>query len=105
MKKNFTIEELKALVQKIFQNYSKLNDSEKSIAVKMFCHGKYSENQIAYIQLPKNLSAGFALTVDSLCIVGSIGNKIFKYKDIVNFDDFKIFVDYEKYKDVFHDFI
>lgn len=49
------------------------------------------------------MSAGLALTVDSLCIGGSIGNKIFKYADIVNVEiwgDIRIFVDYEKYKDI-----
>jgi len=119
----FSIEELKALVQKIFQNdgkfpvvsileghkfilkdFSKLDDLEKSVALKMVCKGKYSENQIAYMEIFEDLSDGLALTIDSLCIGGNIGNKIFKYADIVNVDfsgnEIKIFVDYERFKDV-----
>ena len=121
--KILSIEELKILSEKIFKNggkfpvisfleghefifsnYAKLDNLQKSLALKIICHGQYQENQIAYMQISEDLAAGFALTTDALCIGGNIGNKIFKYSDIVEtcaeFDTLLIFVNYEKYKDI-----
>ena len=88
------IEELKALAEKIFQtggkfpiiDYSKtltgkkhknlsfdqLDKTEKSAALRMVCQGKYSEHQIAFMQLTEDLSSGFALTTDSFCTGGGV---------------------------------
>ena len=48
----------------------------------MVCQGKYSEQQIAFMQLTDDLSSGFALTVDSFCTGGGVGAQIIPYKDI-----------------------
>lgn len=98
------IEELKALAEKIFQtggkfpivDYSKsyigkkhknlsfdqLDKSEKSAALRMVCQGKYEEHQIAFLQLTEDLSSGFAMTIDSFCTGGGVGNNFIPYKDI-----------------------
>lgn len=121
---NLSIEELRALAEKIFENkgkfpvisfleghefalsdYSKLDNLQKTLALKVICHGRYNENQIAYMQIADDLSGGFALTTDAFCIGGSIGNIIFKYRDIVKAEFFGrnellIFVNYKDYADV-----
>lgn len=103
-----TIEELKALAEKIFQtggkfpvvslmdkNYSEkflvtvssfdqLSKAEQSAALRMVCQGKYSESQIAFMQLTEDLSSGFALTVDSFCTGGGVGSNLILYKEIKN---------------------
>ncbi|MBR1728870.1 MAG: hypothetical protein IJ728_05040 [Selenomonadaceae bacterium] len=97
-RKTVSLEELKSLFKKIFnsngaweiigkdgktvQNYDKLSDNEKAIALKMVFQGKYSENQIVYLRLTEDLTSGFAFTIDSVCFGGLIGNYLFKYKKI-----------------------
>ena len=99
------IDELKSLVQKIFQNnsefpvvdkngikisnYDKLDKTEKSLALKIICQEKYSEHQIVYMELNSDLTDGFALTTDSFCTYGNI----LKYNEIqgVHYKDFEIF--------------
>ena len=91
------IEELRALAQKIFGNdgkfpiikngeevssYDKLDKMEKFVVLRMIGQGKYQENQIAYMRLTEDLSAGFAFTNDSFCSFGAIGDFFIKYKDI-----------------------
>ena len=91
------IEELKALAEKIFQTggkfpivkngkqistFDQLGKVEKSAALRMVCQGKYSEHQIAYMQVTDDLSSGFALTVDSFCAGGNIGANFIYYKGI-----------------------
>ena len=73
---------------KTVQNYDKLSDNEKAIALKMVFQGKYSENQIVYLRLTEDLTSGFAFTIDSVCFGGLIGNYIFKYKKISKIDNY-----------------
>lgn len=91
-----SMEELKVLFDKIFHyekwyivkndrvvsTYDKLDKTEKSLALKMLCKGKYTEDQIVYMQLTEDLASGFALTIDSFCFGGIVGDGILKYKDI-----------------------
>lgn len=91
------IEELKALAEKIFQTggkfpivkggkqistFDQLDKDEKSAALRMVCQGKYAEHQIAFMQLTEDLSSGFAMTIDSFCTGGGVGNNFIPYKDI-----------------------
>ncbi|MBQ7453566.1 MAG: hypothetical protein IJS69_00710 [Selenomonadaceae bacterium] len=107
--KSLPIEELKALAEKIFQNggkfpivkngkrvstFDQLDKTERAMALRMVCQGKYTENQIAFMQLTKDLSSGFAFTVDSFCVggnvkqpLGVVESKILLYKDIAEADD------------------
>lgn len=48
----------------------------------MICQGKYEEHQIAFMQLTEDLSSGFAMTVDSFCTGGGVGNNFIMYKEI-----------------------
>ena len=105
-RKESPIEELKALVQKIFgtsgewnivekvfdgissssvkivSTYDKLDKNEKFAALRLTCQGKYEEHQIAYMQLESDFSAGFAFTMDSFCTGGSLGKHLIKYNEI-----------------------
>lgn len=83
------LEELKKLAKETFKIESnhvltleQLDDEKKSVALKKICHGKYSEQEIAYMQVTDNLSSGFALTINTLCTGGKIGDKIRLYKEI-----------------------
>lgn len=90
------IEELKSLVEKIFQtggmwpvgrgkkisSFDQLSRDEKSAALRMVCQGKYTEQQIAFMQLTDDFSSGFALTVDSFCTGGGVGANMIPYKEI-----------------------
>ena len=100
------IEELKALAEKIFQNkgkfpvvsliekrysekllvtvssFDQLNKAEKSMVLRMVCQGKYTEQQIAFMQITEDLSSGFAMTIDSFCTGGNVGANIIPYKSI-----------------------
>ena len=92
------IDELKSLVQKIFQNngefpivdkngikvstYNQLTKIGKSLALRMICQGKYSEHQIIYMGLDSDLTDGFILTDDSFCTGGKTGRNIIKYNEI-----------------------
>ena len=103
--KSLPIEELKALAEKIFQtggkfpivktkvslkrsaknnfdSFDQLDKTEKSTVLRMICQGKYTEQQIAFLQVTDDLSSGFALTVDSFCTGGGVGNNKRSYKDI-----------------------
>jgi len=96
-RKESPIEELKALVQRIFRNngefpimrngekvsnYNQLDKAEKALVLRMVCQGKYREDQIAYLQVTEDLSSGFAFTIDSFCLGGNIRNNIVEYKKI-----------------------
>ena len=100
------IDELKALAEKIFQtggkfpivknvdyehglvipvsSFDELSKVEKSSALRMICQGKYSEHQIAFLQVTDDLSSGFALTTDSFCTGGGVGANLIPYKEIRN---------------------
>jgi len=93
------IEELKALAEKIFQTgdklpivkdgkqvstFDQLSKAEKSAVLRMFAKGKYTENQIAYMQLTEDFSSGFAMTIDSFCTAGTVGHNVIPYSEIVN---------------------
>lgn len=96
--KETPIESMKALAQKIFgtngewqiidkkfkvvSSYDKLNGAEKTAAVNLCCHGKYSENQIVFMMIRDDLSDGFAFTIDSFCTGGASGGNILKYNEI-----------------------
>ena len=95
--KTLPIDELRALAEKIFQpggkwpvvkngkqvsTFDQLSNVEKSAALRMICQGKYTEQQIAYLQLTDDFSSGFALTVDSFCTGGTVGGNIIPYKEI-----------------------
>ena len=98
--KTLPLEELKALFKKIYgrdgswevvgenlsiiSSYDKLDKVEKSLALRMICQGRYTENQIVYLRVTDNLDAGFALTIDSFCTGGAIGTNIINYSDIKN---------------------
>ena len=94
--KSLPIDELKALAEKIFQtggkwpigkgkkvsSFDQLDSSEKAAALRMVCQGKYIEQNIAFMQLTKDLSSGFALTTDSFCTGGGVGANMIPYKQI-----------------------
>lgn len=101
--KTLPIEELKALAEKIFQtggkwpivkqdsysnviksdsSFDQLSKTEKAMALRMVCQGKYTEQQIAFIQLTDDFSSGFALTIDSFCTGGGVGTNMIPYKEI-----------------------
>ncbi|MBR2773794.1 MAG: hypothetical protein IKD73_02275 [Selenomonadaceae bacterium] len=95
--KSLPIEELKALAEKVFQTggkwplvkdgkqvstFDQLSQAEKSAALRMFAQGKYSESQIAFMQLTEDFASGFAMTIDSFCTAGSVGHNTILYKDI-----------------------
>ena len=100
------IEELKALVQNIFENngefpvvtkgekpkkvstFENLSKTEKSAALRMVCRGKYQENQIAYMQVTKDLSKGFAFSIDAFCTGGAVGSYWIKYNNIESVSTF-----------------
>lgn len=63
---------------------TKLNQTQKSIALNLICKNKYVEDDIIYICISNDFSAGFALTKDSFCYGGKLGEGIVKYVDIVN---------------------
>ena len=104
MEKSIPIEDLKELALKLFETqntwdivkngevvagYDALTKIEKTVALKIICQDKYTEDQIAYIRLTEDLTSGFALTVDAFCAGGEIKNALIKYADIkkVVFDD------------------
>lgn len=99
-RKETQIEALKALAAKIFgtngewqivdkdlkvvSSYDKLSAAEKSIAVDMCCHGKYTESQVVFLYITEDISDGFAFTTDSFCTGGASGGNIFKYNEITD---------------------
>lgn len=107
MAAKITIAEIKDLVSRTFLNRSnlqivrkpyhdvykmlvgELDLAENPKALRMVCHGKYFSEQVAFMQINDDFSSGFALTVDSFCTGGKIGNNIIPYMKIksVSFDD------------------
>ncbi len=101
--KTLPIEELKALAEKIFQtggkwlvvksdvlpdkllavsSFDQLDKTEKAMALRMVCQGKYTESQIAFMQLTEDFSSGFAMTIDSFCTGGGVGANVIPYNEI-----------------------
>ena len=67
---------------KFISAFNDLNKDEKSFALRLVCQDKYSEEQIAYLRLTEDLSAGFALTENDFCFGDRFGSKIRHYKEI-----------------------
>ena len=95
---SMSIDALKALAEKIFHTGGKwsvvaggkqvstfdaLTEAEQSAALQMVCHGEYTIEQIAFMQLTADLSSGFAFTVDSFCTGGNVGNSLMPYAEIL----------------------
>lgn len=95
--KTLPIEELKTFAEKIFQTdgkwpivkddkqvstFDQLDKPGKSAALRMICQRKYSEQQIAFLQVTEDFASGFALTVDSFCTDGGVGANLIPYKEI-----------------------
>ena len=113
-RKESPIEEFKALAQKIFgtsgewqiidekkevvSSYDKLSQTEKNMAVKLCCSGKYFESQIVFMMFRDDLSDGFAFTTDAFCTGGASGGNIFKYNEIdsVNGERWRTYIVYKK---------
>ena len=94
-----SIDELKALAEKIFHTVGKwrivkdgkqvstfdaLTNTEQAAALQMVCHGEYTAEQIVFMQLTDDLTSGFALTADSFCTGGTIGTSLMPYKEILH---------------------
>ena len=83
-------DELKAAILKAQSDEKKgtaisfdgLSKAEKAAALRMFAQGKYTENQIAYMQLTKDFSSGFAMTIDSFCTAGTVSYNVIPYSEI-----------------------
>ena len=63
-------------------SFDGLSKAEKAAALRMFAQGKYTENQIAYMQLTEDFSSGFAMTIDSFCTAGGVGYNVIPYNEI-----------------------
>lgn len=59
-----------------------LSPAKKKIALRLICKGHYQEKDLIHIKVAEDLSAGYALTKDSICFGGNFGNIIVPYKDI-----------------------
>lgn len=67
-----------------------LTEGKKKIALRLICKNKYNESDLVHLKITDDMSAGWALTKDSVCFGGRFGNLIVKYKDIDAEDsDFK----------------
>lgn len=62
-----------------------MNQSEKSAALRLICRNKYIEEQIIYLQATADLSSGFALTIDSFCTGGDVGDTVMPFDTEVYF--------------------
>lgn len=64
--------------------------NKKNIILKILCNGKYYPDDIIYLRITNDFSAGWAFTKDSFCIGGSIGNEIIPYESIkdINIDTY-----------------
>lgn len=60
------------------------DESQKSIALQLVTQGKYNENDVIFIRVKDDLSEGFALTKDSFCVYGDVGNKIIYYDSLMD---------------------
>ena len=60
-----------------------ITENMKAVALNLICHGRYKERDLIHLRISANLTHGWALTKDSFCIGGTIGNHIIKYE---NFD-------------------
>lgn len=61
-----------------------LEQPQKNIAIQIITQGKYTEKDIIYIRLAKDLSEGFAFTKDSFCVYGNPENSIIYYDSITD---------------------
>lgn len=59
-----------------------LSSSKKKLALRLICQGAYQEKDLIHIRVADDLSAGFALTRDSICFGGNFGNIIVPYQEI-----------------------
>ncbi|MBR2179845.1 MAG: hypothetical protein IJ862_05580 [Selenomonadaceae bacterium] len=69
------------------ESFDKLDDKEKSIAIKKICKGKYNKEEIVYLKTTNDFKSGWAFTKDSFCYSGNLGNGIIKYRDINQVND------------------
>ena len=67
---------------KFISSFNSLNDDKKSDVLKLVCQDKYSEEQIVYLRLTEDLSAGFALMEDDFFFFNKSKIKIRPYKEI-----------------------
>lgn len=78
----------------------KLNDAKKKIALRLICKNRYKESDLVHIKVSSDLSGGWALTRDSICFGGRLGNLIVKYQDIDG-DDGEPIYETSKFKSTF----
>ena len=57
----------------------KLTAGKKKIALRLICKNHYTEKDLVHIKVIDDLSAGYALTKDSICFGGNFGNIIIRY--------------------------
>ncbi len=59
-----------------------LDETQKEIALSVVCGGEYDIDDIVYIRVTEDLSAGWAFTKDSFCATHNDGSIIIPYKFI-----------------------
>ncbi|SHK24917.1 hypothetical protein SAMN05216582_10138 [Selenomonas ruminantium] len=60
----------------------KLTPGKKKIALRLICKNAYTEKELVHIKVIDDLSAGYALTKDSVCFGGNFGNILIRYNEL-----------------------
>ena len=66
-----------------------LTSMQKNIALNIVCHGEYQIDEIIFIRVVSDLSAGIAFTKNSFCDGGTGKNITIPYKDILSSEAYK----------------
>ena len=74
------------------QQTSELDETQKEIALAAICGGEDDSNDVAYVRVTDDLSAGWAFTKDSFCASNDDGAIIIPYK----------FIEFEEYTEGTH---
>ena len=67
-----------------YGNRSKLTPEVKTICLRLICQGQYTDEDILHMHVDINMRFGWALTKDSFCAGGTIGNAIIPYNQITS---------------------
>ena len=75
---------------KFYGNSSKLTNEVKSICLRLICQAQYTDEDILHMHVNADMKLGWALTKESFCTGGKIGQFIIPYDKITNvtFDDY-----------------
>lgn len=74
---------------------TELTDDQKQLAISLICGSDYTEEDLVHLRISDDMSAGWALTCDSFCIVAANVAEVIPYENL-NVDSSYVYTDTQR---------